>query len=118
MHGFPSFRTLMHVHTSLNPLYHSIVSFPKIPKPPNLDTITPSSGLNQDTSLVEGHDNYLDGDPSDNIDIEGENLFGEAKGTQSNHNENGSETARSDEDASVVADSTVDMRAEALGLSQ
>ncbi|GAY50046.1 hypothetical protein CUMW_123710 [Citrus unshiu] len=43
MRDIPSFRIPMHVPTSLNPLHHSVVSFPKIPKPPNLDKAPSSS---------------------------------------------------------------------------
>ncbi|KAK9178694.1 hypothetical protein WN943_027887 [Citrus x changshan-huyou] len=43
MHVIPSSRIPMHVPTSLNPLHHSVVSFPKIPKPPNLDKALSSS---------------------------------------------------------------------------
>ncbi|KAL9408776.1 hypothetical protein AB3S75_047208 [Citrus x aurantiifolia] len=118
MHAIPSFRTLMHVPISLNPFHHSIVSFPKIPKPPSLDTTHSSSRTNRGISLAEGHDNYLDGDPPDNIVIEGENHFGNVDGTQSNHSENGKQASVSDEDDSVMADSAMDMGAESLGLSQ
>lgn len=118
MHAIPSFRTPMHVPTSLNPLHHSIVSFPKIPKPPSLDTTPSSSKTNQGISLAEGHDNYMDGDLPENIVIEGENHFGDVGGAQSNHSENGKEASVSDKNDSVVADSTMDMGAESLGLSQ
>ncbi|GAY64822.1 hypothetical protein CUMW_236490 [Citrus unshiu] len=108
----------MHVPTSLNPLHHSVVSFPKIPKPCNLDTTLSSSRNNRGVSLAEGHNNYLDGDPPDNFVIEGENHFRDMDEAQSFHSANEKEASVSDEDDSVVAESAIDMGAESLGLSQ
>ncbi|KDO43811.1 hypothetical protein CISIN_1g044430mg, partial [Citrus sinensis] len=118
MHAIPSSRIPMHVPTSLNPLHHSVVSFPKIPKPPNLDKSLSSSRTTRGISLAEGHDNYLDGDPPNNFVIEGENHFRDMDGAQSFHSANGKEACVSDEDDSVVAESDMDMGAELMGLSQ
>ncbi|GAY46545.1 hypothetical protein CUMW_097880, partial [Citrus unshiu] len=118
MRVIPSFRTPMHVSTYLNPLHHSVVSFPKIPKPHSLDTTPSSSRTNRGISLAKGHDNYLDGDPPDNIVIEGENHFGVVDSAQSNHSENGKEASISYDDDSVMANSDMDKGAESLGLSQ
>ncbi|GAY69345.1 hypothetical protein CUMW_271230 [Citrus unshiu] len=115
MHVISSSRNPMHVPTSLNPLHHSVVSFPKIPKPPNLDKAPSSSRTTRDISLAEGHDNYLDGDPSDNF---GENHCRELDGDQSFHSANGKEASVSDEDDSVVAESAMDIGAKLVGLSQ
>ncbi|KAH9698593.1 DUF4283 domain-containing protein [Citrus sinensis] len=117
MHVISSSRNPMHVPTSLNPLHHSAVSFPKIPKPPNLDKAPSSSRTTRGISLAEGHDNYLDGDPPDNFVFEGENHCRELDGDQSFHSANGKEASISDEDDSVVAESAMDIGAELVGLS-
>ncbi|KAH9725904.1 DUF4283 domain-containing protein [Citrus sinensis] len=108
MHVISSSRNPMHVPTSLNPLHHSAVSFPKIPKPPNLDKAPSSSRTTRDISLAEGHDNYLDGDPPDNF----------LDGDQSFHSANRKEASVFYEDDSVVAESAMDIGAELVGLSQ
>ena len=118
MHDIPSSRIPMYVPTSLNPLYHNVVSFPKIPKPPNLDKSPSSSRTTQGIPLAEGHDNYLDGDLSENFGFEGENHCRELDGAQSYHSANGKEVSVSYEEDSVVAKSAMDIGAESVRLSQ
>lgn len=66
MHIYSKAATPTHVPITLNPSHHSVVSFPKLPKPPNLTFDPSSSRSNPSYSHAKRNNNYLDGDLPNN----------------------------------------------------
>lgn len=117
MHVHSKAATPMHILTTLNLSHHSAVSFPKLPKPPNLTADPSSSRSNPCSSHAERNNIYLDGDPPDN-GVNQQEGQENVKVSNNFHIVDRTEDSLSNGDVSVVADSAMEFDSESLERSQ